>query len=220
MRKILFFILIQPFFLTAQSGLINSEFIQEYLTREAHWCGLHGAYGQDLGTAMLYYGLVYSAKAKTCVCLGSGDGFVPRVMRQAQKDLKLEDAKTILIDGNMGNSGRPVWLSQNSFLRKKYPEIEIIIDSSARVAQSQAKEWHIDYLHIDADRTVQGSLQDFLDYLPYMAKNGIITLHDAGAGRPCAHTAQLIKNMGYSLVIFETFGTGIALIVLDKKAKC
>jgi len=195
-----------------ESHLIDSKFIENNLTKEARWSMLHAARGEDLGAGMLYYSIVYAVKAKLCVCLGSGDGFVPRVLRQAQRDLSLSDSKTILIDGCVGEWGRPVWLKKESFLRTHYPEIEIIIDTTANVAKGLAKEWRIDYLHIDADRSTMGALQDFLDYLPYMAEGGTIILHDTGLGRPCSHTLALIKERGYSVVNFESLGTGVAII--------
>lgn len=194
--------------------LVNERLVSQHLTKEAHWASLHGAAGNNLGASLLYYALVYSAKAKTCVCLGSGDGFVPRIMRQAQRDLNLEGSRTILVDGNMGKWGRPLWLRKNSFFRTHYPDIEIILDSTKNVALSHAQKWQINYLHIDADRTTKGALQDFLDYLPFMAKRGIITLHDTGKNRPCSQTVALIKNMGYDVINFETFGTGVACIAL------
>lgn len=200
---------------TEEEGLINPSFIESHLTKKAYWSQLHGAYKDNLGTGMLYYGLIYAAKSKLCVCLGSGDGFVPRVMRQAQRDLHLSDSKTILVDGNMGKNGRPRWLKEDSYFRVAYPEIEIIIDSTKNVANNQAKTWQIDYLHIDADRTITGALQDFIDYLPYMNSDGTIILHDTGKGRACSITAEKIKELGYAIVNFDTFGTGTSIIKLN-----
>lgn len=202
--------------LRANESLVDPAFIAAQLTHQAPWCHLHGASRGDLGVGMFYYALAYAAKANLCVCLGSGDGFVPRVMRQAQRDLRLQAAKTILIDGNMGSWGRPFWQLPSAFLHSAYPEITIIIDSTYHAARSiEVKKWEIDYLHIDADRTTYGALQDFLDYLPLMQREGIITLHDVGAGRPCSKTVDLIRAMGYEVVVFNHFGTGLALITLS-----
>ncbi len=195
-------------------SLTDPQFIEEELTKSAHWGFLHGARQEDLGAGMLYYGLAYSKKAKCCVCLGSGDGFVPRVMRQAQRDLHIENSKTILVDGNIGRWGRPEWLSQKSFFRNHYPEIEIVLNTTKNVSMTNAREWQIDYLHIDADRTVKGAMQDFIDYLPFMAKNGVITLHDTGPLAPCSHVVTLLQEQGYHVVNFETLGTGVAIISL------
>src|SRR5579872_1208850 len=102
MRTILRAILFLLASLSAQAGLIDNCYIRQHLTSQGHWAGLHGAKEDHLGAGLAYYGLVYAMRAKTCVCLGSGDGFVPRVLRQAQRDLGLEDSKTILIDGDTG----------------------------------------------------------------------------------------------------------------------
>ena len=71
--------------------MIDKGFITNYLTVDDPWCFSHGSGNgsEDLGAGMLYYSLAYSLKARTCVCLGSGGGFVPRMMRQAQRDLEL-----------------------------------------------------------------------------------------------------------------------------------
>ncbi|HRI57993.1 MAG TPA: hypothetical protein PK170_12970, partial [Anaerolineae bacterium] len=69
--------------------LLSSTTITEALTREAAWAESHGADGGYLGMGLLYYTLTYLLKARVAVCLGSGGGFVPRLMRQAQRDLGL-----------------------------------------------------------------------------------------------------------------------------------
>src|SRR5262245_38832527 len=68
-------------------SLVDSRVISELLTREAPWHESHGADGAYLGMGLLYYALTYSLRADVAVCLGSGGGFVPRLMRQAQRDL-------------------------------------------------------------------------------------------------------------------------------------
>ena len=80
--------------------LVNKDFITSMLTVDDPWCSSHGADNgsEDLGAGLLYYSLAYSIRARTCVCLGSGGGFVPRLMRQAQRDLDLEGGRTILVD--------------------------------------------------------------------------------------------------------------------------
>jgi hypothetical protein len=193
--------------------LLEQAAIKQLLT-QSHYAELHGAATEYLGPALLYYMLVYAAKAQLCVCLGSGDGFVPRLMRQAQRDLALTNARTILVDGNCGEWGRPTWLSPQSFFRQQYPDIEIISATTAHVAREHVQNWSINYLHIDADRSTEGALQDFLDYLPAMAHPSIITLHDTAPGRPCFDTLTRIRQTGYDAVNIESFGTGVALIVI------
>ena len=100
--------------------LLNKKAIAEYFTHEAPWSGSHGADQDYLGMGLLYYAIVYALKAQVAVCLGSGGGFVPRVMRQAQRDLGIgETSQTILVDGNhpAAGWGSPTWLdSKTHFL--------------------------------------------------------------------------------------------------------
>lgn len=216
MCKALLLLLLSANFLEAVDagdGLINIAYMQEYLMSQTGWAKLHGAEGEDLGAGMLYYGLVYAAQSKICVCLGSGDGFVPRVLRQAQRDLKLADSCTILIDGNTGQWGHPIWLSENSILKREFPEIKIILKKTSE-AHGDLNGQKIDYLHIDADRTVQGAFQDFLDYLPYMAEGSIVILHDTGPRAPCRAVVEKIKMLGHQVINFEHLGAGAALIMI------
>ena len=53
------------------------------MCREAAWKESHAATASFLGSGILYYSFTYMLKAKVAVCLGSGGGFVPRLMRQA-----------------------------------------------------------------------------------------------------------------------------------------
>ena len=199
----------------ASEGLINTPYITKYLTSQCGWAKLHGASEDELGAGMLYYGIAYSMQAKLCVCLGSGDGFVPRILRQAQRDLKLDDSCTILVDGNTGKWGRPLWLSKHSILKSEFPEIKIILKKTSEACQD-FQGLTIDYLYIDADRTVKGAFQDFLDYLPHMAKGGVIILHDTGPKAPCAGVVDKIKKLGYSVINFEHLGAGAALIMVHR----
>ncbi len=217
MKAILKAILLLFTCLSAQAGVVDPIYIQEHLTKHGFWARMHGAKEGNLGAGMLYYGMVYAMRAKTCVCLGSGDGFVPRVLRQAQRDLAIEDSRTILIDGDVGRWGRPQWLSEKSLFKREFPEIEVVLKTT-KEALEEAKEWKIDYLHIDADRTVRGALQDFLDYLPLMAENGVIILHDTGPRAPCWPVVAKIRELGYSVVNLSNLGTGLALVEINSLA--
>lgn len=200
-------------FTSSSYSLINSEYIKNYMTHEAAWANSHNAKGEYLGCGMLYYALAYMREAKLCVCLGSGGGFVPRVMRQAQRDLNLDNARTILVDANIGGFGRPEWLSSDHFFREEFPDIEIIMDLTANVARDNP-DWKIDYLHIDADHSFDGAFQDFYDYFALMNKNGIITFHDTNEKLPCSKVIQYLKEMDYEIVNFKEFGAGFAIIYL------
>src|SRR6266436_227006 len=108
--------------------LVNKRTIAESLTRDAPWSGSHGADNDYLGCGLLYYTIVYALQARLAVCLGSGGGFVPRLMRQAQRDLGIAPtSRTVLVDGNVPSAGwgSPAWLPADSFFRRSFPDVEI-----------------------------------------------------------------------------------------------
>src|SRR5436853_4460194 len=134
--------------------------VTELLPRDAAWDWSHGAHGDSPGMGLLYSSLVYALKARVAVCLGSGGGFVPRLMRQAQRDLGMADtSRTILVDGNLPAAGwgAPEWLAEDSFFRTQYPDVELIIDLTRNAAKNTFKKQgiSIDYLHIDADHSFE-----------------------------------------------------------------
>lgn len=199
---------------SSEKSLINPEYIRNYLTHEAPWADSHGAEGDFLGAGMLYYALVYNKKAKLCVCLGSGGGFVPRIMKQAQRDLHLKDARTILIDANIGDYGRPAWLAETHFFKTEFPDIEILLEKTETVAKSHP-EWKIDYLHIDADHSFRGVYLDFHNFLPLMNRKSIISIHDTKEFvLPCAEIIPYLRRQGYNILNFSDFGNGTAIIYL------
>ncbi|MEM9410323.1 MAG: class I SAM-dependent methyltransferase [Planctomycetota bacterium] len=205
---------------TAQSKLIDTEFANKQLLQEADYEFSHGANSSIgyLGGGMLYYSLVYMFRPQVCVCLGSGGAFVPRLMRQAQRDMGLvEHTRTILVDGNMANYGRPNWLDENSFFRMNYADVEVNIsrtDDAAKVFKKQNLK--IDYLHLDADHSYEGSLNDFNNFLPLMNPGAIITFHDTKRGSheevTCWKAIEEIRSRGFEILNFDQLGAGVAII--------
>lgn len=205
--------------------VVNHDFITSTLTADDPWCKSHGACdgGEDLGAGMIYYGLAYSLKAKTCVCLGSGGGFVPRMMRQAQRDLNLEGSRTILVDGGTNVSearkkiwGTPYWLPKDSTFRRNYPDVEIILKLTKDALHDVfvPDKIEIDYLHIDADHHYDGVKLDWDLFSPLVSDDGVITLHDTVNHRePCGVPRLLeeIRREGrYGVVNFPIrYGTAI-----------
>jgi hypothetical protein len=210
--------------------LLNKEFITSMLTVDDPWCSSHGSDNgsEDLGAGMLYYALAYSAKARTCVCLGSGGGFVPRMMRQAQRDLGIEDSRTYLVDGAQHVSkerkdvwGTPYWLNEDSTFRKNYPEIEIV----TKLTENAFKEVFvpgkisIDYLHVDADHHYDGARKDWDMFRTLVPRNGVITLHDTTNYRDPCGVPQLVDEIReegeYDIVNFPlAYGLAIARKIL------
>jgi hypothetical protein len=201
------------------TGLLDREFILRTLTHDAPWCGSHGAEGAYLGMGLIYYGLVYARQARTAVCLGSGGGFVPRMMRQAQRDLAIADqARTILVDANRPSAGwgAPAWLGKDSFFRRSFGDIEVVMKTTQEAASKvfAAQNLTIDVLHIDADHSFEACLADFRSYRQFLRNGSIVTLHDTNwppAG--VRHVVEHLRTRSDCEVIdFPDIGVGTALV--------
>jgi Methyltransferase domain len=178
----------------------------------------HGAdKGSYVGSGLIYFAIPYMLKAKTCVCIGSGGGFVPRFMYQAQIEAHVKDARTILVDADRGDFGRPDYLGQGSFLRRHFPRIEIVkLDSASYAAEARVSGLKIDYLHIDGDHTYEGALADFENYVPLMNDQGLISFHDTDGSLPCAAVVSEIKSRGHAVIDLPFVGRGIAIIQISR----
>lgn len=176
--------------------ITNKEFIKGFITnnkdKSVPYRWSHGATDYHLGDGILIYAIIQYMRAKTCVCLGSGGGFIPRIMSQARKDLYEQEifegndewnwgdiGSTIIVDASNGVGGETDWTSKNSFLRKNfYPRIIIDTTENAYYNFFIKEDIKIDYLHIDADHSYKGVKLDFDLYSKILSPNGIISIHD------------------------------------------
>lgn len=206
-------------------GLLDGAFAAAELTGPDEWCASHGAKPRspELGAGMLYYALTYSLRAPVCVCLGSGGGFVPRMMRQAQRDLGLVPSRTILVDGGDAVApdkkriwGSPTWTASDSWFRTRFPDIEVVL-SLTKTAHEEVfapAGIEIDYLHIDADHHYEGVRLDFDLFAPLVREHGVITLHDSVNYREPCGVPQLVEELRqegrYTVVQFPVaYGTAV-----------
>ena len=185
--------------------LINLDRVKKFITNNTHideenneihtpvaYRWTHGATDLHLGDGILVYSFIQFIRAKVCVCIGSGGGFIPRLMTQARYDLweqgifegsKLNEwggtGTTIIIDANNGVGGFTDWAEEDSFLRFNF-QPQIILETSERVFYDYfiRQDIKIDYLHIDGDHSYEGVKKDFELYSTIMSENGIITIHD------------------------------------------
>ncbi len=206
-------------------GLLDRAFVATELTGPDAWSASHdsGPGSEELGAGMLYYALAYALRAEICVCLGSGGGFVPRLMRQAQRDLDLAPSRTILVDGAdqvPGDKreiwGSPDWTAPDSWFRTRYPEVEIVLSLTADAHRELflPNRIAIDYLHIDADHHFEGVRLDFDLFAPLVEPDGVITLHDSSNRREPCGVPRLVEELrrdgAYSVVEFPVrYGTAI-----------
>jgi len=185
--------------------LLNDKLIKEYLTNNhtidengnttlqpVKYRWTHGSTDLHLGDGLMIYSLIQFIKAKTCVCIGTGGGFIPRLMTQSRMDLWEQGifkgnnqtewgdiGTTIIIDAANGVGGFTDWTDENSFLRKHFSP-QIILETSERAFYDYfiRQDIKIDYLHIDGDHSYEGVKKDFELYSQIMSENGIITIHD------------------------------------------
>lgn len=131
-------------------------------------------------------------RAKVCVCLGSGGGFIPRIMTQARIDLHSQNifegnrdynwgdiGTTYIVDAMNGIGGHVDWFKEESFFRRTfYPRI--INDTTANAFHNffVLNDIKIDYLHIDAGHSYENVKEDFELYSQLLSSNGIISIHD------------------------------------------
>jgi hypothetical protein len=201
--------------------LLNHEFIFAEFNHSGSsatsYSWSHGAdKGSYVGSGLLYFTIPYMLKAKTCLCIGSGGGFVPRFMYQAQVEAHVKDARTILVDADRGDLGRPNYMGQGSFLRTHFPRIEVVkCDSANYAAEAGANGLEIDYLHIDGDHTYEGALADFENYLPLMNDKSLISFHDTDGTHPCAAVVSEMKARGHNVIDLPFIGRGIAVIQIS-----
>ena len=152
----------------------------------------HGATDLHLGDGLLIYSAIQYMRAKVCVCLGSGGGFIPRIMTQARIDLHDsqifegnrdynwgEIGATYLVDASNGVGGNTDWVNEDSFFRKTFfPRVILETTENAYYNFFVKEDIKIDYLHIDAGHTYKDVKQDFDLYSKLLSPNGIISIHD------------------------------------------
>jgi hypothetical protein len=169
---------------------VNGNEYEELTPVQYRWT--HGATDKHLGDGMLVYSVIQYMRAKTCVCLGSGGGFIPRIMSQSRMDLHDQEifegsqqmewgdiGTTILVDANNGVGGFTDWTDTESFQRKHFP-CRIILDTTKNAYYNYfvKEDIRIDYLHIDAGHSYEDVKQDFELYSKQLSEHGIISIHD------------------------------------------
>jgi len=178
-------------------NILNYDAIKYFITNNGddgkvpyRWT--HGATDYHLGDGLIVYALIQFYKTKTCVCLGSGGGFIPRIMSQSRQDLHKDGTfsgddkydygdigSTYIVDAMNGINGKVDWEDKDSFLNINFwPQVIKETTENAYHNYFVKREIKIDYLHIDANHTFDGVKKDFELYSKIVNKNGIISIHD------------------------------------------
>lgn len=171
-----------------------------------------------MGSFALYPALAQMTDNDLCLVIGSGNGSVPKLLKQAQRDLH-PSGRTVIVDAGQEAfylNGCADYI-QNGI--PGFPDIEIRHDFSSNAVAGFADD-SIDYLHIDGDHRYEGVSADFFNYWPKVKIHGIITLHDSAAGiHPDCQVSRLIEELrSHASPSFDLFditwvGTGIAGVI-------
>ena len=152
----------------------------------------HGATETHLGDGLLIYTVIQLMRYKVVVCLGSGGGFIPRIMTQARLELHDQGifegnddpswgdiGVTYLVDAANGVGGTPNYLEEDSYFRDHFhPRFIKDTTENAYYNFFVKQDIKIDFLHIDAGHSYEDVKRDFELYSKLLAPNGMISIHD------------------------------------------
>ena len=209
-------------------SILNRGWLYDSITRNedsgsVSYRWTHGANDVYMGAGIMYFSIPYLLKAKTCVCLGSGGGFVPRLMVDCIWELQetdmIDSGEVYVVDATNSVNGEVDWSDDDSFLREKFnPKFLNTTTEDAFYNFFVKRDIKIDYLHIDADHTYEGVKKDFELYSTIMNENGIISIHDTDKrywdnfetydGEPhdtCYGPSDFIKEISIEWEIFNMF---------------
>jgi hypothetical protein len=174
----------------------NQEFIKKNITTNdgepVPYLWTHGATLEHMGDGLMLYSIIQHMRAKNCVCIGSGGGYIPRIMTQARIDLHKQKifegngdynwgdiGATYIIDA-CNNIGGPNDLdNEESFYRTTfYPRFIKSTSVDAYYDFFVRQDIKIDVLWIDGDHSYEGVKTDFELYSNIMNDKGIIIIHD------------------------------------------
>ncbi len=209
-------------------SILNRGWVYDSITRNedsgsVSYRWTHGANDTYLGAGIFYYSIPYFLKSNVCVCLGSGGGYVPRLMTDAIWELQetdmIEMGEVYVVDATNSVNGEVDWSDSDSYLREKFnPRFLNTTTEDAFYNFFVKRDIKIDYLHIDADHTYEGVKKDFELYSTLMNENGIISIHDTDKrywdnfetydGEPhdtCYGPSDFIKEIPIEWEIFNLF---------------
>lgn len=93
--------------------ILNEDYINYFITNNGEipvpYRWTHGATNEHMGDGLLVYSLIQHMRAKNCVCIGTGGGFIPRIITQARLDLHKQKIFEGNPDLNWGISVQHIW---------------------------------------------------------------------------------------------------------------
>jgi hypothetical protein len=176
--------------------IIDQFYIENFITTNEgvdipfRWT--HGATIKHMGDGLLVYSIIQHMRAKVCVCIGSGGGFIPRIMTQARMDLWEQQifegnndknwgdiGTTYVVDACNGVGGKSDIEDESSLFRSAFhPRFIKETSEKAYYDFFVKQDIKIDVLFIDGDHSYEGVKLDFDLYSTILSDKGIIMIHD------------------------------------------
>jgi hypothetical protein len=176
--------------------ITNQDYIKNNITNNGdepvpyRWT--HGATDEHMGDGLLIYSIIQHMRFKNCLCIGSGGGYIPRIITQARVDLHKQGifegngdynwgdiGTTYVVDACNGIGGPNDLENEESFYRTHFWP-RFIKDTSENAFHNFfiRQDIKIDFLFIDGDHSYEGVKKDFELYSSIVNDNGIIVIHD------------------------------------------
>ena len=176
--------------------ITNQFYIENFITTNEgvdipfRWT--HGATVKHMGDGLLVYSIIQHMRAKVCVCIGSGGGFIPRIMTQARMDLWEQQifegnndknwgdiGTTYVVDACNGVGGKSDIEDESSLFRSAFhPRFIKETSEKAYYDFFVKQDIKIDVLFIDGNHSYEGVKLDFDLYSTILSDKGIIMIHD------------------------------------------
>jgi hypothetical protein len=176
--------------------ITNQDFITGNITtnlgESVPYRWTHGATTEHLGDGLIVYSIVQHMRAKNCLCIGSGGGYIPRIITQARLDLHKQQifdgnddlnwgdiGTTYLVDACNGVGGPNDLQDEKSHFRYTFhPRLIKSTSEEAYYNFFVLQDIKLDFIFIDGDHSYDGVKKDFELYSQLLTDKGIIIIHD------------------------------------------
>jgi len=176
--------------------ITNQNFIENNITTDngeiLPFLWTHGGTKTHMGDGIIVYSLIQHMRVKNCVCIGSGAGYIPRIMTQSRIDLHKQGifegdndynwgdiGTTYVVDPCNGVGGQSTMGDENGFYRTHfYPRFVKEKSEDAYYNFFVRENIKIDLLFIDGDHSYEGVKKDFDLYSKIVSPHGLILIHD------------------------------------------
>ena len=176
--------------------IVNKDYIKNHVTTDDNkpvpYRWTHGATDNHLGDGLIVYSVIQHMRFKNCLCIGSGGGYIPRIMTLARYELHTQGifegnpayswgdiGETYVVDACNGVGGKcEIGNIDSHFHTTYYPRFIKETSENAFHNFFVLEDIKLDLVFIDGDHSYEGVKKDFDLYSQILTPNGIIMIHD------------------------------------------